>query len=76
MQTHIRSIQNHNFIEIKLIHFSLKITRKRSRMCFKRYIMFAEAIHSIIKDIHLALEVKTSFGNSKPMTGSSMESNT
>jgi hypothetical protein len=38
--------------------------------------MFAEAIHSIIKDIHLALEVKTSFGNSKPMMGSSMESNT
>jgi hypothetical protein len=38
--------------------------------------MFAEAFHSTIKDIHLALEVKTSFGNSTPTMGSSTESNT
>jgi hypothetical protein len=38
--------------------------------------MFAEAFHSMIQDIHLALEVKTSFSNSTPMMGSSMESNT
>jgi hypothetical protein len=36
--------------------------------------MFAEAFHSTIKDIHLALEVKTSFDNSTLVTGSSMES--
>jgi hypothetical protein len=29
-----------------------------------------------MKGIHLTLEVKTSFGNSTPVTGSSMESNT
>jgi hypothetical protein len=28
--------------------------------------MFAEAFHLTIKDIHLALEVKTSFNNSMP----------
>jgi hypothetical protein len=33
--------------------------------------MFVEAFHSMIKDIHLALEVKTSFGNSTPTTDSS-----
>jgi hypothetical protein len=38
--------------------------------------MFAEAFHSTMKDIHLALQVKTSFGNSTPTTGSSMESST
>jgi hypothetical protein len=38
--------------------------------------MFAEAFHSIIKDIHLAIEVKASFGYSRPMTGSSTESST
>jgi hypothetical protein len=38
--------------------------------------MFAEAFHSTIKGIHLALEVKTSFDNSKPVMGSSMESST
>jgi hypothetical protein len=38
--------------------------------------MFAEALHSMIKDIHLTLEVKTSFSNSTPMMGSSMQSNT
>jgi hypothetical protein len=38
--------------------------------------MFVEAFHSTIKDIHLALEVKTSFGNSTPTTGSSTESST
>jgi hypothetical protein len=38
--------------------------------------MFAEAFHSTIKGNHLALEVKTSFGNSMPMTGSSTESST
>jgi hypothetical protein len=38
--------------------------------------MFAEAFHSTIKGIHLALEVKTFFGNSMPATGFSMESNT
>jgi hypothetical protein len=36
--------------------------------------MFTEAFHSTIKDIHLALEVKTSFGNSTPPTGLSAES--
>jgi hypothetical protein len=36
MQTHIQSIQNYNFIEIELLHFSLQITRMRSRRCFKR----------------------------------------
>jgi hypothetical protein len=30
--------------------------------------------HSMIKVIHLALEVKTSFDNSTPVTGSSTES--
>jgi hypothetical protein len=38
--------------------------------------MLAEAFHSMIKGIHLALEVKTSFGNSTPTTGFSMESST
>jgi hypothetical protein len=36
--------------------------------------MFAEAFHSMIKGIHLALEVKTSFDNSTFVMGSSMES--
>jgi hypothetical protein len=36
--------------------------------------MFAKAFHSTIKSIHLALEVKISFGNSTPVLGSSMES--
>jgi hypothetical protein len=31
--------------------------------------MFVESINSMIKGIHLALEVKTSFGNSTPTTG-------
>jgi hypothetical protein len=35
--------------------------------------MVAEVFHSTIKDIHLALEVKTSFDNSMPATGSSTE---
>jgi hypothetical protein len=48
----------------------------RSRRCFKRENMFAEAFHLMIKDIHLTLEVKTSFGNSTPTTGSSTESST
>jgi hypothetical protein len=34
--------------------------------------MFAEAFHSMIKGIHLALEVKTSFGSS--MLGAPIES--
>jgi hypothetical protein len=34
--------------------------------------MFAEAFHSMIKGIHLALEVKTSFGNSTPVMGFSI----
>jgi hypothetical protein len=38
--------------------------------------MFAEVFHLTIKDIHLALKVKTSFGNSMPATSSSMESST
>jgi hypothetical protein len=38
--------------------------------------MFAEAFYSTIKDIHLALEVKTSFGNSTPATDSNTESST
>jgi hypothetical protein len=37
--------------------------------------MFAEAFHSMIKDIHLTLEVKT-FGNSTPTMGFSMEFST
>jgi hypothetical protein len=37
---------------------------------------FAEEFHSMIMDIHLALEVMTSFGNSTPVTGSSIESST
>jgi hypothetical protein len=36
--------------------------------------MFVEAFHSTIKDIHLALEMKTSFDNSTPATSSSVES--
>jgi hypothetical protein len=36
--------------------------------------MFAEAFHLMIKGIHLALEVKTSFNSSTPVTGSSTES--
>jgi hypothetical protein len=35
--------------------------------------MFAEAFHWTIKGIHLTLEVKTSFGNSTPATGSSTQ---
>jgi hypothetical protein len=38
--------------------------------------MFAEVFHSMIKGIHLALEVTTSFGNSMPAMGSSIESST
>jgi hypothetical protein len=70
MQTYIRSIQNHNFIENKLLHFSLKITRMRSRRCFKRENMFVEAFHSTIQGIHLVLKLKTSFDNSTPVMGS------
>jgi hypothetical protein len=45
-------------------------------MFFKRQNMFAEAFHSLVKGIHLALEVKISFGNSTPVMGFSMESST
>ncbi len=38
--------------------------------------MFVKAFHSMIGGIHLALKVKTSFGNSTPTMGSSTESNT
>jgi hypothetical protein len=38
--------------------------------------MLAEAFHSTVKGIHLALEVKTSFGNSKLVMGFSTEPNT
>jgi hypothetical protein len=38
--------------------------------------MFTEAFHSMIKGIHLTLEVKTSFSNSTPVMGSSTESTT
>jgi hypothetical protein len=38
--------------------------------------MFAEAFHSMIKGIHLALEVKTSFSIYMPATSSSTESST
>jgi hypothetical protein len=38
--------------------------------------MFVEAFHSTIMNIHLALEVKTSFGNSMPAMGISTEYNT
>jgi hypothetical protein len=48
----------------------------RSRRFFKRKNTFAEAFHSMIKGIHLALKVKTSFGNSTPVTGFSTESST
>jgi hypothetical protein len=48
----------------------------RRRRCFKRYNMFVKAFNSTIKGIHLALEVKTSFTNSMPMTGSGMEFST
>jgi hypothetical protein len=36
--------------------------------------MFVEAFHSMIKGIHVALRVNTSFGNSTPVTGSSTKS--
>jgi hypothetical protein len=36
--------------------------------------MFAEAFHSMIMGIHLALEVKTSVNNSMPTMGSTIES--
>jgi hypothetical protein len=38
--------------------------------------MFAEVFHSMIKGTHLALEVKTSFGNSTPATVFSTKSST
>jgi hypothetical protein len=38
--------------------------------------MFTEAFHSTVKGIHLALEVKTSFGNSTPAMGFSTGSST
>jgi hypothetical protein len=38
--------------------------------------MFAEAFPLTIKDIHLAVEVKTSFGSSTPAMGFNMEYNT
>jgi hypothetical protein len=38
--------------------------------------MFAEKFHSTVKGIHIALEVKTSFGNFTPVTGFSMGSST
>jgi hypothetical protein len=37
--------------------------------------MITEVFNSTIKGIHLALEVKTFFDNSTPVTGSSMKSN-
>jgi hypothetical protein len=61
---------------IKLLHFSLKITRIRSRRFVKRWNMFTEVFHSMVKGIHLALEVKTSFGNSTTVMGFSIESST
>jgi hypothetical protein len=36
--------------------------------------MFEEALHSMIKGIHLTLEVKTSFDNSSCATGSNTKS--
>jgi hypothetical protein len=63
-------------LKIKLLHFSLYITRMRSRRCFKRYNMFVEGSHSTIKGIQLAIEVKTSFDNSMTTMGSNMESST
>jgi hypothetical protein len=38
--------------------------------------MFVEVFHLTVKDIHLTLEVKTSFDNSTPATGFSMGSST
>jgi hypothetical protein len=61
-------------LKIKLLQFILKITMMRSRRCFKRWNMFAEVFHLMIKSIHLTLEVKTSFSNSTPAMGSSTES--
>jgi hypothetical protein len=61
-------------LKVKLLHFSLKITRLRSRRCFKRYNIFVEEFNSMIKDIHLALEVKTFFSNTTPVMGLSAES--
>jgi hypothetical protein len=61
-------------LKIKLLHFALKITRMRSKRFFKRQNIFAEAFHSTIKGIHLALEVKTPFSNSTSAMSSSTES--
>jgi hypothetical protein len=36
--------------------------------------MFVEVFHSMIKGIHRSLQVKTSFSNSTPITGSNMKS--
>jgi hypothetical protein len=44
-----------------------KVLQKIEHVC--------EAFHSMIKGIHLTVELKTSFGNSTPATGSSTESN-
>jgi hypothetical protein len=38
--------------------------------------MFVETFHSMVKGIHLALEVKTSFGNSTPVMSFIMEYST
>jgi hypothetical protein len=38
--------------------------------------MFVEAFHLIINRIHLALELKTSFGNATPAMGFNTESST
>jgi hypothetical protein len=62
-------------LKIKLLHVSLKITRMRSRRCFQKIEHVCGSISLNDQGIHLALEVKTSFGSSTPTTGSSMESN-
>jgi hypothetical protein len=63
-------------MKVKLLHFSVKITRLRSRRCFKRYNIFAEVFNMTIKVIHLALEVKTFFDNSTPATSLTVETST
>jgi hypothetical protein len=46
----------------------------RKQKVLQKYNMFAEVFQSMIKGIHLTLEVKTSFGNFTPVMGSSTES--
>jgi hypothetical protein len=60
-------------LKIKLLHFSLRITRLRSRRCFKRWTYLQKRLTQWCKSIHLALEVKTFFGNSTTAMGPSID---